>query len=129
MFFDYLHTYLLHGALQKLTGSQLVKKFLAFYGNRRFITAFRISRHQSLSWASSIQSIPLHPTYWRFIFIISSHLRLGLPSGLFPSLFPTKTLYKPLPSPFALHAPPILFFFILSITQYWVRSTDQIFVD
>ena len=27
------------------------------------------------------------------------HLRLGLPSGLFPSGFPTKTLYTPLISP------------------------------
>ena len=26
--------------LEKLTGSHLVKKFPAFYGNRRFITAF-----------------------------------------------------------------------------------------
>ena len=30
--------------------------------------------------------------------MLSSHLRLGLPSGLFPSVFPTKTLCKPLPS-------------------------------
>jgi hypothetical protein len=29
----------------------------------------------------------------------SSHLRLGLPNGLFHSDFPTKTLYMPLPSP------------------------------
>jgi hypothetical protein len=28
------------GLLEKLTVSQLVKKFLAFYGTRRFITAF-----------------------------------------------------------------------------------------
>ena len=28
-----------------------------------------------------------------------THLRLGLPSGLFPSGFPTKTLYTPLSSP------------------------------
>ena len=28
--------------------------------------------------------------------ILSSQLRLGLPSGLFPSAFPTKTLYTPL---------------------------------
>jgi len=37
--------------LQKLTGSQLVKKFPAFYGTRRFITAFTSACHLSLSWA------------------------------------------------------------------------------
>jgi hypothetical protein len=35
--------------LEKLTGSQLVKKFPAFYGKRRFITAFKSARHLSLS--------------------------------------------------------------------------------
>ena len=42
---------------------------------------------------------PPHPTCWRSISILSSHLRLGLPRGLFPSGIHTKTLYKPLPSP------------------------------
>jgi hypothetical protein len=82
--------------LEKLTDLQLVKKLPVFYGTRRFITAFTSARHPSLSWANSIQSIPLHPTSWRSVLILSSHLRLGLPSGLFPSCFPTKTLYTPL---------------------------------
>jgi hypothetical protein len=75
---------------EKLTGSHLVKKFPAFYGTQKFITAFTSVRHLSLSWASSIQSIPPHPTSWRPILILSSRLRLSLPSGLFPSRFPTK---------------------------------------
>ena len=48
--------------LEKLTGSQLVKKFPAFYGTRRIIAAVTSARHLSLSRASSIQSIPPHPT-------------------------------------------------------------------
>jgi len=36
---------------------------------------------------------PPHPTSWRSILILFSHLRLGLPSALFPTGFPTKTLY------------------------------------
>ena len=48
--------------LEKLTGFQPVKKFPAFYGTRRFITAFTSTRHLSLSLASSILSMPPHPT-------------------------------------------------------------------
>jgi hypothetical protein len=51
--------------LEKLTSLKLVKKFPAFYGTRRFITAFTSARHLSLSWASPIQSIPPHPTSWK----------------------------------------------------------------
>jgi hypothetical protein len=37
------------GLLEKLTVSQLVKKFPALYENRWFITAFTTARHLSLS--------------------------------------------------------------------------------
>ena len=84
--------------LEKLTGLQLVKKFPAFHGTWRFITALTSFRHLSLSWASPIQSIDPHPSSWRSILILSTHLRLGLPGGLFPSGFPTKILYTPLSS-------------------------------
>ena len=94
--------------LEKLTGFQLVKKFPAFYGTRRFVPAFTSARHLSLSCASSIQSTPPHPTSWRSIVILSSHLHLGLLSGLFPSGFPTKTLYTPLLIPTRATSPPHL---------------------
>ena len=89
--------------LEKLTGFQVVKKFPTFCVTRRFITAFTSARHLSLSWTSSIQFIHPHPTSWRSI-LIFSHRRLGLPSVLFPSGFPTKTPYTPLVSPIRVHA-------------------------
>jgi len=85
--------------LEQLTVLQLVNKFPAFHGTRRFITALTSVRHLSLSWASPIQSTYPHPTSWRYILILSTYLRLGLPSGLLPSGFPTKALYTPLSSP------------------------------
>ena len=126
----YLLTYLLtpwcRVLLEKLTGLQLVKKFPTFHGSPRFITALTSVRHLSLSWASPIQSIYPHPISWRFILILSTHLRLGLPSGLLPTGFPTKTLYTPSPHPYMPHAQPISFFSILSPAQYWVRSTNHL---
>ena len=85
--------------LEKLTDLQLVNKFPKFHGTRMFITALTSVRHISLSLANPIQSIYPHPTSLRSILILSTHLRLGLPSSLFPSGFPTKTLYTPLSTP------------------------------
>ena len=85
--------------LEKLTGPHLVKKFPAFYGTRRFVTAFTTARHLSVSRASWIHSIPLHPTSWRSVLILSFHLRQGFPIGLLPSGFPSKILYTPLLAP------------------------------
>jgi len=73
------------------------------------------------------QPNPVHiHTSWRSTLKLSTHLRLGLPSGLFPSGFPTKTLYNPSPHQYAPHARPIWFFSILSTTQNWVRRTNHL---
>ena len=112
--------------LEKLTGLQLVKELPAFHGTRRFIIALTSVRHLSLSWASPIQSIFTYPTSWRSFLILSAHLRLGLPSGLLPFGFLTKTLYTPSPHPYAPHDQPISFFSILSPAKYWVRNTHHL---
>jgi len=71
--FDYTLTYLLTPLcivlLEQRTGLQLVKKFPAFHGTRRFITALTSVCHLSLSWASPIQSKYPHPTSWRSVLI------------------------------------------------------------
>ena len=90
---------MVRSSFEKPTGLQLVNKFPAFHGTRRFITALTSVRHLSLSWASRIQSIYPHLTSWRSILILSTHLRLGLTNDLFPSGFPSKTLYTPLSPP------------------------------
>jgi hypothetical protein len=42
---------------------------------------FTRALHWSISWARSIPSITYHPISLRSILILSTHLRLGLPSG------------------------------------------------
>ena len=79
--------------LEKLTGLQLVQKFPAMYGTRRFITAFTSARHLSLSWASSI---PPHFNSWKSTLSFTAWVSQVVS---FPSGFPTKTLYTPLLSP------------------------------
>jgi hypothetical protein len=83
---------------EKLAIVQPIKNFPAFYGTRKYITVFTRALHWSLSWARSIQAIPPHPLSLRSILILSTHLRLGLPSGLFPI-----SIHR---LPFVLHALP-----------------------
>ena len=51
--------------LGKLIGFQLVKKFPAYYGTRRFIVAFKSAHHLSVSWPESISPGP-RLTVWMF---------------------------------------------------------------
>jgi hypothetical protein len=63
------------------------------------------------------QSSPYHPiVYLRPFLILSTHLRLGRPSGFFPSDFPTKSYMHSSSPPFVLHAP--LIFFWLDHSNY-----------
>ena len=70
--------------LEKLTGFAVSQEIPRIFGTRKFITVLTSAHHLSLSWANSIQSSQPSPTSWRSILILSPHLRLGLPSGLFP---------------------------------------------
>jgi hypothetical protein len=70
--------------------------------------------HWSLSWARSILSLPSHPISLRSILILSAHLRLSVPSGLFPSGFSNNILHAFLFTPFVLHVVPISSYLIWS---------------
>ena len=66
------------------TVPQLVRKFHAFHGTRKFVTMFTKAYQIALSWARSIQSMLPPSMSWRASLILSSHLHLGCSSGLFP---------------------------------------------
>ena len=97
----YLLTYLLHGAesfweanwfavSQEITRiSRNSKVHCRTYKCPR--TVYILGQHNKYIFP--------HPTPWRSILILSIHLSLGLHSGLFPSGFPSKTIYNPLFSP------------------------------
>ena len=99
--------------LGKLTGLQLVQELP------------RISRNPKVHYRTHKRSPPFsilgqpNPVHKPTSHLLEIHLRLGLPSGIFPSGFPTKTLYTPpSPHPYAPHAQPISFFSILSPAQF-----------
>jgi hypothetical protein len=78
---------------------QLLYIFMEIYGTPTFINAFTRTIQISLSCVRSIQSTSTHHISKRFILMLSIHLHLGLPSGLFPSGAPTNNLYTFLFSP------------------------------
>jgi len=88
----------------------------------------KTSPHWSQSWARCIHSSPSHPISLRSI-LISFHLCLGLPSGLFLSGFPNKILYAFLTSPMCSTCPAhlILLYLMTLITcgeVYKLRSVN-----
>ena len=85
----------------RFSASQEVPRF---YGTCRFITAFTSARHLSLSWASSIQSIPPPPNSWSSILILFYHtnsdmiknfLALYVPEGLLLCLLADQKPFVP----------------------------------
>ena len=114
-FYDnvYLFTHLLtpwsRVLFGKLTGLQLINKFPAFYGTRRFITAFTSTHHLSLSWASSIQSI----TQSHFLKIHLNIILLSKPGS--PQWSPSPRLPHQKP----VHAPS------LPLTRYMLRPSHS----
>jgi hypothetical protein len=71
-------TQYLHGAPSQKTTFFIVKKFLAFYRIRRFITIFTVSHHWNLYWVKLIRSP--NPPFWPLVSQISllQVLRLNL---------------------------------------------------
>jgi hypothetical protein len=91
---NYLHTPMSRFLLEKLTGSQ--SRYSGILWNPKFHC--RIYKCvPPVPILSEIYPVLVpHHTSWKSTLILSVHLRLGLPSGLTPTGFPTKTLYAPL---------------------------------
>jgi hypothetical protein len=85
--------------------------------NPKVIIAFTRAHRWSLSSAKWIQSSPSHPVSLRYIHT-SYHLHIGLPSGLFPSGFPTKILCEFLISPMRAACSPISLYIFTAKLNY-----------
>ena len=112
--------------LEQLFGLQLVKKFSAFHGTRRFITPLTSVRHLSLSWASPIQShiptshlLEIHPN------IIHPSTPRSPQWSLSPRFHDQDPIHPPLLT-HTRHMPnPSHSSRFFSPAQYWVRGLEN----
>jgi hypothetical protein len=107
---------------EKLPIVQPFRKFPAILWNPK--VHYRVHKSPPLvPILSHIDSVHTIPSYLskRSILILSTHLRLGLPSGIFPSGFPNNILYMhSSSSPFPATCPPP------SLAHYiWRRIQDM----
>ena len=104
--------------------SSVSREISPFYGTRRFVTAFRIAGHVSLSWTRSSQSMPpFHLSKIHFNIILP--LRLGFQVVSFPQVSPVKPCMPFCSSPYMLHSPLVLLFLIWSHEKHLVQSKEQ----
>jgi hypothetical protein len=123
---------MVHDIIWKGDSHSVCQKIPSFlYGTRRFITVFTIASHWTLFWASRIQFSPSIPISLRSNLMLSSHLCLGLPSGLLPSGFPTKPC-KHLLTPYSrivLEKPTVTEQFKKFSTSYGIRRCYTVFIE
>ena len=111
--------------LENLTGSQGGKKFSAFYGIRRFITAF-IKCPLLAPILSQINPVHVPPfNFLKIHFSINLSSMTGSPKWSLSLKSPHQLSIHLFFLSYVLHAPPISLFSILSPEQYWVRSINQ----
>jgi hypothetical protein len=90
--------------------SKLLKNFTMFHGTRKFITVFTRARSGPYPEPDKFRLTAAF-CFSKINFYTIPHLRLSLPSGLFPSDFHTKTLHVFLFSPMR-DIYPVLFILI-----------------
>ena len=93
--------------LENLLDFQLVKKFPVFDGMQIFFTVLIATCHLLLFSATLTHSTSCQPIYLRSVLILSSHLRLNIPTGFFNLGFLIRNLYAYLLCRHVPHVPPI----------------------
>ena len=105
----YWLTYLLNPCstvlLEELTGSQLFKKFPAFFKPEVSLPHLKLPAICPYPKPARPSPYPSHSTSWILILILSSYLRLSLPSGPFYLRFPHQNPVYASPLPHRCYMP------------------------
>jgi hypothetical protein len=116
------HNYKIVGMLKQLKFQQLLRRFGSRRNHHQGAISCLAKTTITILLCSSLMTWSM---LWRHISLLCKRAAWISQVVSFPQVSPSKTCIRLSFLPYALHAPPIPFFSILSPEKYWVSSTDH----
>jgi hypothetical protein len=115
-----------NNSVEKIPPLATIQEPLAFFGTQQFITVLEQPTNISFPEPHKSRALYFILFFLLYIKLLSSHLHVVFPGGLFPSGFQTKILYTFFYSRHFSYDPSILSSLSSSAEKFWLKFTNNI---